>query len=695
MLLTEYPLWLGLICLALAAAGSWFLYRNNPVGIEGRWAKPVQWILHGFRFLSLFILSFLLIGPLLKQVSTETQKPVIIFGIDNSQSLLIAHDSVELKQQLNAAIESLKNELGDEYEVVPYTIGKEVKASGEIGFREKESNLNRLFKTIKNSYDGTNLGAVILASDGLYNNSENPLQAAQDIKAPVFAIALGDTVQRKDVLIKNARTNQLVFEGNSFPLQVDVAAFAAAGQSSNLTVTQNGKVIFTQLLSLSNNYFNTVNATLQSNTSGTQHIVIEVSRISGEVSVANNRLDLFVNVINGKQKIALLALAPHPDLGAYEKALQQNQNYAIETFIISQQQPPANLDQYNLVILHQLPGWNGEGMNLIKQLKQKNIPLLFVLGAQSGMNYLLLADPSLQVGAGRGSMNEVLPVYQNNFSLFTFTEEEQEHIKKLPPLIAPFGNYRINGEAEVLFKQQIGYVKTEYPLVFFAKGSNSRSGFICGEGFWKWRMYDMAISGQQTTNNIIGSTVQYLTSKKDQSRFRINGKKQFDENEAVTFDAEVYNESYQLVNTPEVSLVITNTSGKNFNYTFSKTANAYSLDAGILPPGNYSYQGSTNTGTTRQQVKGQFIVKPTQVEFAQTTANHQLLGELAAQSNGKLFYLNNMKGLVEEIKNNDSIKPVIYLQQDVKSWIELKAIFFVLLALLGIEWFIRKWNGSI
>lgn len=695
MLLTEYPLWLGLICLALAAAGSWFLYRNNPVGVEGRWARPMQWLLHAFRFLSLFIISFLLLGPLLKLVTTETQKPVIVVGIDNSQSLTIAHDSSALKKQLLDGLAALKSELGDEYEVVPYTVGKEVKASDDISFREKESNLNKFFNTVKNSYDGANLGGVVLASDGLYNNSESPLQAAQDVKAPVFAIALGDTIQRKDVLVKNARTNQLVFEGNSFPLQVDVAAYAAAGQTSKLTVTQNGNVVFTQLLALGNNYFNTINATLQSNKSGTQHIIIEVSKINGEISLANNRLDVFVNVINGKQKVAILALTPHPDLGAYQKALEQNQNYSVESFIISQQQVPANLDQYNLVILHQVPGWNGEGMSLVKQLKQKNIPLLFVLGSQSGMNYLLQADAALQVRSARGNVNEVLPVYQNNFSLFTFTDEEQEHIKKLPPLIAPFGNYRINGEAEILFKQQIGYVKTDYPLIFFAKGNNSRSGFICGEGFWKWRLYDMAISGQQTTNTIIGSAVQYLTSKKDQSRFRINGKKQFDENETVTFDAEVYNESYQLVNSGEVSLVISNASGKSFNYTFSKTSNAYTLDAGILPPGNYSYTGTTTIGTSRQQVKGQFIVKPTQLEFAQTTANHQLLNELSAQSNGKLFYLANLKGLAAEIKSNQNIKPVIYQQQDVKGWIELKWIFFTILALLGVEWFIRKWNGSV
>lgn len=695
MLLTEYSLWLTPFCVALAAAGSWLLYRNNPMGVEGAWARVVQWLLHAFRFLSLFTVSFLLLGPLLKLVSTETQKPVIIFGIDNSQSVLLAHDSLDLKKRMNELIGGLRSGLGDDYELIPYTVGKESKPLQELTFREKESNLGRLFGTVKNSYDGTNLGAVILASDGLYNNSESPLQQAAGIKAPVFTIALGDPVQRKDVLIRHVRTNQLVFRGNSFPVEVDVAAFAATGESSQLTVSQNGRVVFSQRLALADNYFNTVNAVLQSDESGTQHLVFEVSRVNGEVSTANNRFDVFVNVIDGRQKIALLALTPHPDIAAYQKALQQNENYSAETFIISQNQVPANPDQYNLVILHQLPGWNGEGFNLITQLRQKNIPLLYVLGAQTGINYLVQADRALQIGATRGNMNEALPLYQNSFSLFRFSNEEQEHIKKLPPLIVPFGNYRINGEAEVLFRQQIGYVKTDYPLIFFSKGTEGRNGFICGEGFWKWRLHDMALSNQQTTATILNSTVQYLTSKKDQGRFRVSGKKQFDENEPVTFDAEVYNESYQLVNSGEVSMVVTNASGKKFQYTFSKTADAYSLDAGVLPAGNYSYLASTGSGAAQQQVKGQFIVKPTQLEFAQTTANHQLLNELAAQSSGRMFPLNEAEGLAGAIKKNESIRPVIYQQQDVKSWIELKWIFFTLLALLGVEWFIRKWNGSV
>lgn len=695
-MLTEYPWWLGIIGALIAIAATWFLYRNNPIGVEGKRAKQLLWLLHALRFTVLFVLMMLLLGPLVKLIATQTQKPIVIFAVDNSQSVTLGNDSAQLKQALNKQFDLLQNELGNDYDVVPYLVGKESKQASSLDFKDKETNLNQLFITLKNTYDGANLGAVILASDGLYNKGENPLQTASELKAPVFTVGLGDTVQRKDVLIKNIRTNQLVFKGNSFPLQIDVAAFAAAGQSTQITVTQNGKQTFKQQLLLSNNYFNTLSTNLTSNEVGTQHLIIEASSITNEVSLVNNRMDVFINVIDGKQKIALLAYTPHPDIAAIEKTLNQQENYSTNTFIVSQQQTPNNLEQYSLIIAHQLPGLNGEGTVLLKQLKDKNIPILYVLGAQTNMGYLNQLEPTLQVGGTRvGNMNEVTPIYNNNFSLFTLSNEEQEHIKKFPPVMSPFGNYKINGEVEVLFKQQIGYVKTEYPLAFFAKGSNNKSGFFCAEGFWKWRMYDFGISQQKTTSTVWGGMVQYLTSKKDQSRFRVNTKKEIDENESVVFDAELYNESYQLINTPEVNMTVTNSKGKNYTFTFNKTGNAYTLDAGLLPAGTYSYEAKTVVGTQTQKAKGQFIVKPLQVEFAQTTANHQLLNELATQQGGEMYYLSNMQNMADAIKKNESIKPIIYQNQDIKSWIDLKWIFVLLMLILTTEWFVRKWNGSI
>ena len=694
-MLTEYPLWFSVIGALLAALATWFLYRNNPIGLEGPKAKMLNALLHALRFSLLFVLFVLMLGPLVKLITTQTQKPVIVFAIDNSQSINIAHDSTQLKTILTNQIATLQTTLGNDYDVIPYLVGKETKAALNPNFTDKQTNLNQFFYTLKNTYDGVNLGAVILASDGLYNKGENPLYAANDVKAPLYTIALGDTIQRKDVLVKNVRTNQLVFKGNTFPVQIDVAAYAAAGQSSQIKITQNGKPVFNQNLALTNNYFTTLTTNLQATENGTQHLVVEVTPLTNEVSLVNNRMDVFINVIDGRQKIALLAYTPHPDIAAIEKTLNQHENYAVQSFIVSQQQLPANINDYSLVIAHQLPGINGEGASLLKQIKDKNVPILYVVGAQNNLGYLNQLEPALQIVGARGSVNQVTPIYNNNFSLFTLTEDEQEHIKKFPPVLAPFGNYKVNGEVEVLFKQQVGYVKTEYPLAFFIKGNANKSGFFCAEGYWKWYMYDFGISNQKTTQTILGGMVQYLTTKKDKSRFIVNNKKEFDENESITFDAELYNESYQLINTPEVNIEITNNKGKIYTFTFNKTASGYSLNAGILAPGIYTYQANTTFGNQTQKVVGKFVIKPMQLEFVQTTANHQLLNELAQQKNGEMFYLNNIDKLAESIKTNPSIKPIIYQNQDVKSWIDLKWIFVILLGLLSLEWFIRKWNGSI
>jgi hypothetical protein len=65
------------------------------------------------------------------------------------------------------------------------------------------------------------------------------------------------------------------------------------------------------------------------------------------------------------------------------------------------------------------------------------------------------------------------------------------------------------------------------------------------------------------------------------------------------------------------------------------------------------------------------------------------------QSGGQLFYKNQLAELEKAIEQNENIKPVIYKQNEVKELLNLKWIFFVILGLLSLEWFIRKWNGFI
>ncbi|MNI40222.1 hypothetical protein D3C73_944360 [compost metagenome] len=169
----------------------------------------------------------------------------------------------------------------------------------------------------------------------------------------------------------------------------------------------------------------------------------------------------------------------------------------------------------------------------------------------------------------------------------------------------------------------------------------------------------------------------------------------YDENESIQFNATLYNDSYQAVNEPEVNLQVKNETGKVFNYTFSKTENAYQLDAGTMQAGNYSFVANTTLGGKKFNATGSFYVNALIAEYQQTTANHQLLNTIAKQSNGKLFMPANLLKIADEILKNENIKTISYEDRKYDELINMKWLFGLVLILMGTEWFLRKRNGEL
>ena len=82
------------------------------------------------------------------------------------------------------------------------------------------------------------------------------------------------------------------------------------------------------------------------------------------------------------------------------------------------------------------------------------------------------------------------------------------------------------------------------------------------------------------------------------------------------------------------------------------------------------------------------------LEANNSTTDFQLMQNLAKKFGGKMFYPSNMNELSSTIEQNSTISSIIYEEHDIKDWIQMKWIFFVLLLLLTLEWFLRKRNGA-
>ncbi|MFN0274682.1 MAG: hypothetical protein ACKVPJ_02960, partial [Chitinophagales bacterium] len=215
---------------------------------------------------------------------------------------------------------------------------------------------------------------------------------------------------------------------------------------------------------------------------------------------------------------------------------------------------------------------------------------------------------------------------------------------------------------------------------------------------YKWRMYDYVLNNNQdATNELVSKTVQYLSAKNDKKQFRAmlaNTQNVSYENERIMLNAELYNDSYELINVPDAALTITDEASKDFTFQFTRTTNRYTLDAGFLPVGNYTYTASTYLNGKQLTDKGAFSIAPLKLETMNTTANHKILTQLANESNGRVFYPSQIHSLAQTILENEYAKPVLHEVVKTQSLINLRWLFFLLLGLLGFEWFMRKYAGS-
>jgi hypothetical protein len=690
-LATAYPIWLVLICLACGLGYSAILYYKNQ---NSGFGKATIFLLSALRTITVTLIAFLLLSPLLKSTFRHTEKPIVVLAMDNSESILVSRDSSYYRTEFTSSFRDLADKLGSKYEVRTYSFGDKTETGLKGTFKGKQTDLSKLFTEINTRYSNRNLAALVLAGDGIITRGADPLYAAEKVPYSIYTIAQGDTSQHRDLLIARVNYNRLAYLGNSFPLEITVLGHKCSGAKSKLTVSSGDKQLFTEELFIGNeNYSLTIPVMLSASVSGVQRFRISVTPIKDEISTANNFKDVFVEVLDGRQKILILSNAPHPDISALKEAIERNRNFEVDNQLLNDFS--GNVNKYSLVILHQIPSMVDAASQLLTQLKTSKIPILYILGSQSNLQAFNALQEGLNIPPSSASLSAAYAIQNPNFSQFSISPEISRMFTEYPPLNVPFGQYKSGTSSEALLYQRIGSVSTTMPLIVFNQGLDRKTGIIAGEGIWRWRLTDYLKTGNHAAfDELISKIVQYLSVKDDKSQFRVILKNNFTEDEAVEADAELYNDSYELVNEPDVNIVISDKTGKNFPFSFTRTLNAYYLNAGSFPPGEYTFKASTSFGGKTFQKTGAFVVMALNEEMLNTVANHTMLYSLAKQHNGDMLYPRDMEKIFDLLGARDDIKTVSYVQKKYTDLVNIFWVFLLLLALLSTEWFIRKRNGG-
>jgi hypothetical protein len=477
-------------------------------------------------------------------------------------------------------------------------------------------------------------------------------------------------------------------------MEIIVEGRKAAGETVTLTVSRKGNTLYSQTSPFTEERsFQKVALTLDAGEVGLQRYTVSITRLQDEITYANNGKDIFIDVLDSRQKVLVLAYAPHPDLQAIRSAISENESYQVDVQLAKEFN--GSLQDYSMVIWHQLPGMGGIGSSLMTTAIEKKIPGLFVWGAATDFNAFNALSLGVSLGNYRSNTTDIQGSMQDAFTTFNWETSFPSLIRMLPPLQVPFGDLSFSPGIQTAIVQQVGTIKTTKPLIAFNEIRESKFGFILGEGLWRWRSTCFQQSeSHDSFNELITKSVQYLAAKDDKSLFRVNAKNDFTENEDIVFDAELYNASYEAVSGREISMKIKNDEGKEFNYLFSANGDLYRLNAGRLPVGNYSYEARASSEGNVLSERGEFSVSPLQLEIINTIADHRLLNQFARENNGMMVRAGDMKTLTDEIRAKKEIVSVSYENKQLDELINVRWLCALILILLSTEWLLRKRAGT-
>lgn len=645
------------------------------------------------RFGAVFTVAFLLLSPFIKSLKKIVQNPVIITAWDNSASIVSIPDSTQAKNTIREMQEQISATLGKTYRVVSYGFGENTRLINGPDFQDKNSNYSELISSITNNHFNENIGAVIIAGDGIYNRGKNPVNLLDEIHFPVYTVGLGDTLEVTDARIQNIRANRTAFSGNRFPVEVEIHFSKLKNTPLRLTLHDGETQVEETVITPPNDdYVLTQQFILDAGSPGLKHFSARIEHAENERNTDNNRDEFVIDVLENKQKILILSDGPHPDIGAIKNTLDLQQTYEVSVF--TEEPYPANLNEFNLIILNQLPTSAKSAVTIIEKAEENRLPLLFIVGNKTFLPQLNALKQGAEIIPLAGSGEEVQANINPGYRIFTLSEEFSEMVQRFPPLIAPFADYETEPEFTTLLYQKIKNIETAKPLIATGNINGRKTGYIFGEGIWRWRLYNYYFQQNQGSfNELVNQLVQYLALRENEDNFILNFQPVYAETEEVIFRAEVYNEAYKKITSEEIKIKMSNQTGEEFDFTFDEQGENYFLNAGHLPTGDYSFNAEVTVGNETFTETGNFTVTVVNIENTLSRANHQVLYQLAGLSGGK-FYLPEQTGrMLNDIQNGQKLKPTVYFQEMINELLNLRWLFVVVLVLLSVEWFLRKYWG--
>jgi hypothetical protein len=670
-----------LVLLVLSAGIAYFVYRNEEL------SNFKRAILVFLRTVSLFLILLLLINPFTERLKKSSSRPVNAVLIDNSFS-------GRIDNRIETIPKALENLVSGSSDIDYYVYGSKLLNQSKEYNRDStlyykySTNLSRTLDDI-NTFTDLSVNSFTIVSDGQINEGNNLLNTAKKFNVPFHYVLIGDTVQKKDLVLRSINRNKHVFINSLTKVFVTVNSF---GYNKDIKVNlyENDVKVKTNQVKVNNETFEYLTSfDLISPEQGIKKYKAEIETENDEVTQANNSDVFYIKYIDNNINVLVIAGSPSSDISSLKQALNTTENFKADFRIQKQSNEYYDGDlpdfrNYNVVLLNGFPTdiTSEEQISRIKKnLSEVNIPLVFINSSNVSFDKLRELQNYLPFIVNDINKKE----FKSNIRITaSSTTDKADLLRKFNVYPQSFfykEAFSVKPNSTVLGLTS----QNSEPAIVTDYTSGTKSAGFLGYGYYKW---NLNVQGNYNfLQGLVSTLVNLSVDENTKDRFVLKANKDY---YAVSED--ILFSSYFRDSDPlkkyEVKISITG-NGKNELLVLNQTSSSnFGLEHRMFEKGDYSIKGDLyENGNLITSTSTRLTVGDAVDEYKDTKAKEDILKELAYRTNGYNLSSKDKSEIAELLKSrNEDIKT-----DSVKTLFRKSFLYLILIiVLLSIEWYIRK-----
>ncbi|UGS20243.1 hypothetical protein [Flavobacterium cyclinae] len=665
-----------LLLSVIIAAGLSFYQYLYKVKNQSKW----YWFLAFLRFISLLSVFLLLINPIISRKIIEIKKTPLPIVVDNSKSISELKATKEASSLYRAISEN--KAITEKYDVQLFSFAEEFQSLEKLDFKGNQSHIDGVAKNVKQLYRNTNY-PIVLFTDGNQTMGNDYVFGFQE-NASVYPIVLGDTTTILDIKINQINVNKYAFLKNKFPVEVFLQYNGNESITTNFSIQSGNQTVHKQTIAFSKDKkAQAVTVLLNADKVGIAKYKAIISSNIKERNTVNNTKNFAVEVIDQRSEIALISAINHPDLGALKRSIEQNQQRKVT---ILKPNEVKSLQNYNVLILYQP---NASFKPIFDQNKVAQVNTFLITGTATDFNFLNQKQDEFWFKLAN-QKEDYLATYESGFNLFS---QSNINFENFPPLENNFGTIAVKAKVNTLLSARIRNVQLQNPLLTFTENGSKRSAYLFGENIWKWRLENhLSKKSFEEFDLFSDKIMQFLVSNSSKKNLNVTYESFYNAGESIEITAEYFNKNYEFDEKAQLTIQIVNSKTKaSKNYDLLKSNNSYKVNLDGLEAGTYSFKVTEKLSNS--SFSGAFEVLDFEIEKQFVNPDKNRLEQLAANTNGMVYYPNQMEKLIQNLIANNNYIPT--QKETIKKSPLIDWVWLLIIAVIALatEWFVRKYNG--